>query len=156
MSTRVEHRIGIAAPSDAIWDVLTDFPRWREWNAVHPEFNGKLSIGGPVEFVEKVGEREPKRLAAVVEDWTPRDMIHLRVSRGLMNKSLRYFEIEALSETGCIFSNGEIYDGLIGSEVAKLSQGDRFRAFRDLNEEVKRRAEQLWAERRGDQQPDLL
>lgn len=156
MSTRVEHRIGVAAPADAIWDVLTDFARWREWNAFHPEFNGRLSIGGTVEFVEKVGEREPRRLTAVVEDWVPSDQIHLRVARGVMNKSIRYFEIEKLSDTGCIFSNGEIYEGLIGAEVAKLTQGDRFRGFRALNEELKTRAEQLWAERRGEEQPALL
>ena len=155
MTTRVEHRIGIAAPVDAVWDVLSDFARWGEWNAVHPEFNGRLAIGGGVDFVETVGGKT-RRLAGVIEDWVPMDQIHIRVARGPLNRSLRYFEIEKLAETGCILSNGELYDGFIGARWAKFSQGDRFRAFRDLNEAMKRRAEQLWADRRGDEQPDLL
>lgn len=156
MTTRVEHRIGVAAPADAVWDVLSDFPRWGEWNAVHPDFNGRLAIGGGVDFVEQLPGKSPARLAGIIEDWVPMDQIHIRVARGPLNRSLRYFEIEKLAETGCILSNGELYDGLIGARWAKLSQDDRFRAFRDLNEALKARAEQLWAERRGDQQPDLL
>lgn len=155
MTTRVEHRIGVAAPADALWDVLSDFPRWGEWNAVHPEFNGRLSIGGGVDFVESIAGKT-RRLAGVIEDWVPMDQIHIRVARGPMNRSLRYFEIEKLAEVGCILSNGELYDGLIGERWAKLSQGHRFRAFRDLNEALKVRAERLWAERRGEEQPDLL
>lgn len=156
MTVRIEHRIGVATPAEVLWDVLADFPRWREWNAVHPEFNGKLLIGGPVEYVEQLPGKEPQRLAATVDDWTPMDKIHLKVARGLMNRSFRYLEIDAVAEQGCIFSNGEIYSGLVGEMAVQSTRGDRFRAFRDLGETLKARAEQLWAERRGEDQPALL
>ena len=28
---RVEHRIGVAAPAEAIWQVIADLPRWSTW-----------------------------------------------------------------------------------------------------------------------------
>ena len=44
MRFKVEHRVGVPASSKAIWDVLSDLPRWREWNTVYPEIHGLLRI----------------------------------------------------------------------------------------------------------------
>ena len=44
MRFKVEHRVGVPASSKAIWDVLSDLPRWKEWNTVYPEIHGLLRI----------------------------------------------------------------------------------------------------------------
>jgi uncharacterized protein YndB with AHSA1/START domain len=47
--------IEVAAPSDAVWDVLTDFERWPTWNPDVKEmsFNGEVAEGS--EFRWKAG-----------------------------------------------------------------------------------------------------
>ena len=29
---KIEHRIGIQAPADVIWEILADIPGWEAWN----------------------------------------------------------------------------------------------------------------------------
>ncbi len=141
MSVKIENRIGIAAPADRVWDVLTDFPRWRDWNAVNPEINGKLGMGATLDVVEQLPGREARRLAATVTDWEPLNQILWRVARGPMARSLRFLEIEALTDTACIFANGEVWEGPLGPLMVRGERGIRQRAYRDLGEALKRRVE---------------
>ena len=47
MSIRIEHRIGVAASPEKVWEVIADLDRWSEWNALHPEIRGQIAIGAP-------------------------------------------------------------------------------------------------------------
>jgi hypothetical protein len=87
-SVSSRREIEVAAPQQLVWEVLTDFGRWREWN---PEvksmsFEGALAPGamfrwkaGPGTIVSTVEEVEPPRyvrwrgrtlsIAAIHEWW---------------------------------------------------------------------------------------
>ncbi|MGB0143080.1 MAG: SRPBCC family protein, partial [Luminiphilus sp.] len=39
--------VQIAAPAQAVWDVLVDFGRYREWNPFCVEASGVLEVGEP-------------------------------------------------------------------------------------------------------------
>jgi hypothetical protein len=65
-------------------------------------------------------------------------------------ENVRFLEIETLSETGCIFSNGEIYGGLMGPSGSAVKQRRVIRrGFTALGEALRDRAEALWRERSG-------
>ena len=69
MSIRIEHRIGVAASPEKVWEVIADLDRWSEWNALHPEIRGQIAIGATLEVAEVI-EGEPGRLhQVVVPDW---------------------------------------------------------------------------------------
>jgi hypothetical protein len=61
---------------------------------------------------------------------------------GGLVKSTRYFEIEELASGACIFANGEMFEGLLGPQVAKRLSAPLKAAFRDMGEAVKRLAEE--------------
>ena len=67
MSIRIEHRIGVAASPEMVWEVIADFERWSEWNSLHPEVRGVIAIGGRLEVAE-VLDGEPGRLHQVVAE----------------------------------------------------------------------------------------
>ena len=141
MSLRIEHRIGVAASSETIWEVIADLERWGEWNPMHPEARGVIGIGAPLEVAEVIGG-EPGRLhQVVVPDWTPELQLIWTNRRAFMARSTRYFEIEKLSEGGCILANGEIFEGFRGKTWARRRRAAFRAAFEAVNEAIKARAE---------------
>jgi hypothetical protein len=145
MPIRIEHRIGVAAPAEVIWEVLSDLSAWPEWNPMYPKVEGELRIGAALALTERVAEREQAIKAGVV-DWVPDSQILWRSTRlGGWVKRLRYLEIDVLAETGCIFSNGEIWEGRYAGYAMTGGRGAYRRAFEALGEALKTRVEEVWA-----------
>lgn len=144
MSFRIEHRIGVAASAEAIWDLISDLNGWKAWNPLYPEADGRLAIGGTLKLTEAVPGRPPRTLQPTVVDWEPRAQILWREDGGFMSRTVRYLEIESLSETGCIFANGAFYHGVLGERAAKGARRNIQQGFEALGEAVKQHAEQRW------------
>ena len=142
MTIRIEHRIGVAATTERVWEIIADLERWSEWNPLHPEISGRIAIGGSLELVERL-EGEPERRAQVtVPDWTPETQLIWADKRGFMARSRRYFELEALGEgQGCILANGEIFEGWRGEDWAAARRRKLRAAYEAVNEAIKARAE---------------
>ena len=43
--------IDINAPPQLVWEVLLDFPAWREWNPFIPSITGKLEVGSHLRII---------------------------------------------------------------------------------------------------------
>jgi hypothetical protein len=127
MAFKVEHRIGVARPKEQVWAVLSDLPAWKGWNPMYPEITGRLLISAPLEVAEKVGDRT-ERYAATVAEWVPNtQIIWTRKTHAGLVRHVRYIEIETLSDTGCIFANGELFEGFF---APYLVPGGRRRKLR--------------------------
>mgnify|MGYP001555638566 FL=1 len=87
----------------------------------------------------------PMEIRPVVLDWVPNEQLHwkLRMVGGLVT-TVRYIEIEAVSESGCIVSNGEYIGGLLGGAAVRRVGRSAYRGFLAMNEALKVRAEDLW------------
>ena len=117
MKVKIEHRIGIPATATAIWDACPTSRRGRRWNPLYPRANGVLRIGAQLDLEVAVPGQPKRDIRPVIADWVPNDQIHwnLRMLGGLV-KTTRYLEIEQLTDTGCIFTNGELFDGYLGPQ----------------------------------------
>jgi len=148
MAIKIEHRIGIAAPASVIWEVMVDVAAWPEWSAIYSKASGEVRFGGVLALTLDLPGHRPREIEAAVLDWTPDEAIHLKTKSFLM-ETTRYLEIEKYSDTGCAFSNGEIFSGYAVRYIPR----SRFRALREgfaaLGEGLKARAEALWRERSG-------
>ena len=142
MKVKIEHRIGIPAPAPAIWDVLSDIEAWPRWNPLYPRANGALRIGAQLDLEVAVPGQPKRAIHPIILDWVPNDQIHwtLRMVGGLV-KTTRYLEIEALTETGCIFTNGELFDGVLGPSVARRFRPALRSGFAAMGEALKARVE---------------
>jgi hypothetical protein len=142
---KVEHRIGVQAPASVVWDIVYDLDRWPEWNPLYTRAAGAIRYGETIKLQLALPGQPERELVATVIDWSPNEAIHWKTSllAGLV-RTIRYLEIEAMSETGCIFSNGEIFRGLLGPRVAHQLRSSLRAGFEALGEAVRDRAEAHW------------
>ena len=142
MKVAIEHRVGIQAPPEAIWEVLADISRWKDWNPLYPRADGVVRIGSTLDLDLALPGRKPQQIRPVILDWIPNEQIHWRVTAlGGLVRTIRFLEIEKLTDTGCIFANGEVFDGLIGPAVARSLRGSVRSGFAAMSEALKARVE---------------
>jgi hypothetical protein len=145
---RIEHRVGIQAPAEVIWEVISDLQSWAQWCVLYPKASGDIRIGSVLDITLALPGREPQQIKPTVLEWVPNEQLHLKVRLlGGLVKTIRYFEIETLAETSCIVTNGEILGGLMGPRVGKRMARTIYRAFAEMNDALKARAEALWIAR---------
>jgi len=149
MSFRIEHRIGVAAPASEVWDLVYDLEGWKDWTGVYSEARGRIAIGETLHFTFAVGDRPPISAAATVYDWVPEAQLawNTRLAGGV--RTLRYVEIERLTETSCILSNGDYYSGFGALFMSRRLRRDIRAAFQRMNGNAKRLAEARWVEKGG-------
>ena len=147
---RIEHRIGIQAPAEVIWDILYDVEHWAEWNPLYVQAAGQIRIGSQLDLTMVIGDEPPMVIHPVVLEWVPNDQIHWRLKMmGGLISTTRFLEIEELDTAACIFSNGEIFGGLMGPSVGKRMGRKIYRAFLAMDEALKERAEAVWRAQGG-------
>jgi hypothetical protein len=142
VDVKIEHRIGVRAPAHVIWDAISDLSAWQEWNPLYPRAHGVLRIGAQLDLDVAIPGQKVRTIRPVILDWVPNDQIHWRLSiLGGLIQSTRYIEIETLTETGCIFSNGELFRGRFAPLAVRRLANDIRKGFAAMGEAVKARAE---------------
>jgi hypothetical protein len=150
MGIKIEHRTGVQASAEVIWDIVYDLKGWAAWNPLYPKAEGQIRIGEVLTLTVAVPNQPERVIRPKVIDWTPLELIHWKLSlAGGLVRSTRYIEIDALSGESCIFSNGEIFDGLLAPSVVPRMGRDIRRGFEAMGEAVKARAEAAWQSRKS-------
>jgi len=138
VSLKLEHRLGIQAPAEAIWDVIADISGWPRWNPLYPEADGVLRMGSRLTLKLALDGQAPRVINPTIIDWVPNEQILWRLTMaGGLVKSTRYMEIEKLGETACIFSNGELFEGVLGPTIARRMRPAIRAGFAAMGEAVK-------------------
>ncbi len=147
---KVEHRIGVQAPPEILWELLSNVDGWSGWNPLYPQAQGQIRIGAPLELTEALPGRRPREARPVVLEWVPLEQIHWRDARsdGWV-KSVRFIEVDILSPTGCIIANGEIFQGFLAKAHYKAHRSAHLEGFRLMNEALAANAVRLWTDRGG-------
>lgn len=147
---RVEHRIGVQAPAETIWEILYDLERWHEWNPLYPLAHGVIRIGSQLDLTLALEGEPPQQIKPVILEWVPNDQIHWRLKMlGGLVSTTRFLELEQLDTASTIFSNGELIGGLLGPTVARRMGRKIYRGFQAMNEALKARAEDAWRAQGG-------
>lgn len=145
VTVKLEHRVGVRAPASVVWSILSDIERWSEWNPLYTEASGKVGFGEKLTLTLSLPGRAPQVIRPQVFDWAPDEAIHWKLSAlGGLLTTVRYLEIEPLSETGCVFSNGEIFPGLVGGLIARQMRRPIRAGFAALGERLREIAEAAW------------
>ena len=148
---KIESRVGVRAPAHVVWDAISEIGDWPSWNPLYPRAEGALRIGEKLKLTLALPGEPERELAVPIVDWVPNEQILWSdtLARGWV-KTLRYIEIEALTEESCIFSNGEQFQGLIVQYYMTKTRRRLYRtAFETLCETVRERAETAWGRERG-------
>ena len=149
MKRAVEHRIGVQAPAEIVWEVVSDFATWHEWNPLYRKAEGQMKIGTALTLEQHLPGEPAKIIAPIVQDWVPYEQLHWRSTRmGGFVTAIRYLEIENMGEANATFSNGELFMGLLLRFVSREERRTLKAAFTRMGEAVRDRAEALWSMRR--------
>jgi hypothetical protein len=147
---RVEHRIGIQAPAEVIWELVYDIADWSRWNPLYAEASGNIHIGEKLDLAVVLPGMQPQKMQATVLEWVPNEQLHYQtMGMGGLVRATRYVEIERLAPESCIVANGEIMGGLLGPTVARAMGSRVYKALRGMNEALKEQAETRWRERQN-------
>ena len=150
MPIKIEHRIGIPVPPDLLWEILSDVPRWPEWTTIYPAAKGVVGYGEKLKLTLALPGQKPLAIEPRIFDWAPNEAIHWKLPIfGGFGRAVHYLEIETLSETGCIFSNGEILSGFGTRWMQPAMRRSMKAGFTALGEALEARALALWRERSG-------
>jgi len=118
---------------------------------MYPQAAGTLRIGVKLSLTEAVPGQPPEQISAEVVDWVPDSQILWRhKTLGGFVRRLRYLEIEKLTDEGCIFGNGEVYEGFGVRFMSKGLRSALRRGFTGLGEALKATVESQVA---GDRRP---
>ena len=147
---RLEHRGGIPAPAEVIWEVISDLESWSQWCKLYPKAAGVIRIGGQLDLTLDLPGRPTEEIHPTVLEWVPNEQLHWRLTMlGGLVKTTRFFEIEALAAESCIVNNGELIAGLLGPTLGRRLGRTIYRAFSDMNDALKARAESIWQARKA-------
>ena len=138
----IRSELEIAAPATDIWGILTDFPRYPEWNPFITEMESEGVVGGPLRVSLSLPEGRDHRLKSTLlrmeEDYELRFRAHL-LFPGLFDGE-HFMRLVALDPQRTRFVQGDNFTGVLlrfsGRTLTQLARGCDY-----MNEALKRRAE---------------
>jgi hypothetical protein len=152
MSFIIEQSIEIAAPAEIVWEVITDLPRYGEWNPFVVACRSSLEVGDPIEMRVAILKAFPQPQTEVVTAHTPgRQLCYGLAAQPLgALESRRCHDVQALSDTRAQYRSSFVLSGWL-NPVVHLLLGGRLKAgFGAMTEAIRVRAEALCAERKAD------
>ena len=78
MQRAVEHRIGVQAPAEIVWEVVSDFDGWAHWNPLYRKAEGVMKVGATLVLEQHLPGQAPSVIQPVVQDWVPYEQLHWR------------------------------------------------------------------------------
>jgi len=134
--------IEIAASAQRVWDILTDFSSYPQWNPFIRRISGEAKIGERLEVRLEPPESRGATLKPKVLNIEPnrelRWLGHLWVP-GLFDGD-HTLAIQPLEENRVRFVQGEAFKGLLVPLLARSLDNTR-RGFEEMNRALKERAE---------------
>lgn len=137
----------IDAPAEAVWDVLTDLPRFGEWNPFIRSASGTSDVGGEihVRVQPSQGSLRKARLGfrATVLVCEKNHELRWRghVLASWLGDGDHTFSIEPTTEGRVRFEQREVFRGLLPRLAGRLLQRETQAGFDAMNGALKRRAE---------------
>lgn len=137
----IRTELDIGASSLRVWQVLTDFPKYPDWNPFIRRVEGQPIEGTKlhIHITTPAGvkrEYSPKVTRVVAE----RELCWLGKMPGLLSGE-HTFAIEPLSDNSVHFVHREVFAGLLASFFGSTLDTDVKKGFEEMNEALKKRAE---------------
>jgi hypothetical protein len=136
-------QIEIEAPAERVWQVLTDFAAYPEWNPFIRRVNGRPEVGEQLVVRMRPSGTKGITLRPIVMKVDPNRQLrwlgHLLVP-GLFDGE-HIFEIEELDRDRVLFIQREIFKGLFVPLLARSLDRDTQRGFEEMNRALRERAE---------------
>jgi len=137
--------IEIQASAERVWQLLTDFPSFPQWNPFIRKASGNIRAGERLDVnIQPSGASGMTFRPTVLKAEPNRELRWLGhlLMPGLFDGE-HIFTIEPLGEGRVRFTQREVFTGLLVSLFARGLDTDTRRGFEEMNQALKARAEQV-------------
>jgi len=149
VASRLHSETAIYAGPERVWEILTDFRAYPEWNPFIPRITGSLETGSRLDVQLQPPGGRGVRMRPTVQAVEPsrelRWLGHLGIP-GLFDGEHR-FRIEAVGADRVRFVQEERFTGLLAPLVLRFVERSTQQGFEAMNQALKARAEQLSSSR---------
>lgn len=140
----IETKIRIYAPSEKVWEILTDFESYPEWNPFIRVISGEIREGGRLEVkITPPDEKEMSFSPIVFRAIPGRELrwIGKFLIKGLFDGQ-HYFRLEEVDSNSTVLVHGEYFTGLLVGMMSSMLKQTKT-GFEQMNQALKRRCEAL-------------
>ena len=143
MSREIKTQVDIHASAQRVWEILTDFPRYADWNPFITQLAGQPQQGARVRFwfTLPFGGSLPAR--ATILKLAPG--VELRWAGSLpipgLLRAEHYHVIETLGQNQVRFHQGEIFTGVLAAPFWPLFAARGVQLYEQSSLALKKRAE---------------
>ena len=140
----LDHQRDIDAPLETVWQVLTDFPRYGEWNPFVPEVRCDLRVGGAIEM-QVMLTAKPQFQREWISELTPQQTFGYKMKPmplGAM-RSHRWHRLTPLADGRTRYASHFEIHGWMQFLVLGLFRKGLERGFLGMTDALKARAEAL-------------
>ena len=142
----ISAEIGISAPPDKVWEVLTDFPTFPQWNPFIHSAEGELTAGAGLKVrIQPPGGMGMSFKPNILRVEPNRELRWLGklVFPGLFDGE-HYFLVEELGQGQTRFTQGERFTGILVPVMGLIGLFPKtILGFEAMNQALKDRAEAL-------------
>jgi len=133
----------INAPATRVWEILTDFPSYPQWNPQIPWASGKIEEGARVNLRLVLPGRPAMDLSAIIEQVRPGELLTWRghVGAPWFFEGFRKFEIQPIASARVRVTHVEDIHGLAAPLFAVVMGDPVAQSQRALNDALRARAE---------------
>ena len=138
----VRSEIEIQAPSERVWQILTDFDNWSEWNPFLTQASGTAALGEQVNITfQGPGSKETSLCCTIQTLHQGREwMWDFHAISPVLFRGEHSFAIEPIDGSRVRFVQREVFKGLLVPFLVK--ETDTLRGYKAMDGALKARAEQ--------------
>jgi len=143
MNKHIKTEIIINASVKTVWEVLTNFSRYPEWNPFFQSIEGELITGKKLKNTMLNG-RNKFVFKPVVKSVVPYQSFSWFGSLGIKGifDGQHFFNLEEIAPAQVKLTHGEYFSGILSGIILKKIGNDTRANFVKMNEALKQRAEQ--------------
>jgi hypothetical protein len=137
----------IDAPKEQVWQVLTNFGAYRQWNPLFTEIDGKCVAGARINVQVRMDERTMTYTPTIksVKPQAELAWSEQLIVPGIFDGEHR-FQLESTDNGQTRFVQHDHYSGALVPLLMEMYEAQAESGFRRMNDALKKRAEQAAAD----------
>ncbi len=140
MATSIHTTIDINASSAQVWEILTDFGRYSEWNPFIKKIEGEIAVGN--RFHAEIGNMKFKPVVLAFEEEKVFEWLgHLLIPRVIFDGQHK-FELIANPDGTTTLHHSEKFTGILVPLMKKMLNNETKSGFEAMNVALKKRIEE--------------
>ena len=145
MSLVIDATVEIDAPAELVWQVITDFPHYGEWNPFCVEASSTLVPGEPIDMLVKTSGSSPRRQREFIRSHTPETEFSYSMKPAPLGAlhSLRSHRVTALTPDRTRYESHFELAGWLQPVVSAVLGKNLKRGFADMTAGIRKQAESL-------------